>query len=200
MSDGSEKIHVDKGQILVLGAALAMLLSFVLAVYLPRNRALKAARSQLAEAEAELADKMALAAQLPQLERDVAARRVDHEMQLEMVPDQPMVPQFLGTVADILTSEGIAQRDLVPQAPHAEADHTELPIVISFDGPFAAAFRVLARLQGLNRINRVSSLKLALMPGEKDLIRVEMQVIVYHGSADGKESPQVAGAGRAART
>jgi len=186
----------DRAQLLTVGLALGMVACFVGGVYWPNTRALDRAQADLKEARGQLAERLALAADLPQVAARVEALREKYERELLKVPPQPTVPQFLGKVADILQDEGVTQRNLVPQPARAKGNYAELPILINFEAPFMSAFRVLARLEQVERINRVASVALAAVPATEGRVRVEMAVIINHSLLAGPPQSQVAKVGQ----
>jgi len=198
------KKKFDRSQLVVGGVALAMLACFVAIVCVPNARALSRAAADLEAAEQLLSTKMNEVKELPEVAGTVARMKQQRDREMAKVPCESRLPEFLKTVADILRSESIAERELVPQrpkdvrieiewvgpatggAPRKETlavGYTELPINIMFQAPFAAAFRVLSKLERLARINHVETLKLSAVPrGAPGRLLVEVQVVIYHHS------------------
>jgi len=197
-----------------------MLACFVVVVCLPNARALKHVSDELATAEQLLATKMNEVKELPGVAENVARIKQERDGQLLKVPCEPRLPEFLGTVADILRSEKIVERELVPQRPKAvqkdvewtrkaedgtsrkeklAVSYTELPINITFRAPFRSAFRVLSRLQDLPRVSHVEQVKLSTVPRAPDRVQVDMQVVIYHHNEQ-VDKPATAGDAKASKT
>jgi len=195
----NENKGMDRSPLVTLGVALAMVAVFLAAVYVPDTRRLRETREELQTAKTQLADALSLARELPQVAARVDAMKADYEHCMLRVPTQPMVPQFLETVADLLQAEGLVQRELVPQQPRSKGAYSELPIAIAYEGPFASVYRVMARLERLDRTNHVENIKFSVAPGQEGVVRVEMGVVIYYRNV---ESPArtTAAAGKAGNT
>ena len=191
----------DRNQLLTAGLAAAMLGCFIVLVYLPHSRAAHAAVQELQERQAELAEKMTQVRQLPELVERVARMEPEYAADLARVPTEPRGAEFLRQVADALMAENTAKREVVQQGERAAQGFTEMPVEIRFEAPFAAAYRVLARLEAIERLSRVDSLKLSSLPDGQGLVRVEMKIVVFHSSPSGQEAVKsAAGPGKAARS
>jgi Tfp pilus assembly protein PilO len=191
----------DRNQLLTAGLAVALLGCFVGLVYLPNSRAAQAAARTLQERQAELAERMTQVRQLPELVDRVARMEPEYAANLARIPSEPRVAEFLRQVADTLVAENIAKREVVPQGERAAQGFMEMPVDIRFEAPFAAVYRVLARLEALERVSRVESLRLSSVPDGKGIVHVEMKIVVFHSSPSGQEAVKsAAGPGKAARS
>jgi Tfp pilus assembly protein PilO len=144
---------------------------------------------------------MTMVRQLPELVDRVARLEPQYAANLARLPSEPRVAEFLRQVADALVAENIAKREVVAQGERAAQGVTEMPVEIRFEAPFAAAYRVLTRLETIERLSRVESLKLSSLPGGKGLVRVEMKIVIFHSSPSGQDAVKsAAGPGKAARS
>jgi Tfp pilus assembly protein PilO len=191
----------DRSLLLTAALAAALLGCFLVLFYLPDSRAARAATLKLHERQAELAEKMTRVRQLPELVDRVARLKPEYVADLDRLPSDPRVADFLRQVADTLVAETIAKREVVPQAERAGPGFTELPVEIKFEATFAAVFRVLARLEALPRVSRIENLKLTAVPDGKGLMHAELKIVVFHSNPSGQENVKTAtGLGKAARS
>jgi len=191
----------DRSLLLTAGLAAAMLGCFIVLVYLPDSRAARTATLKLQQRQAELAEKMTRVRQLPELVDQVARLKPEYVADLDRLPSDPRVADFLRQVADTLVAEKIAKREVVPQTERADKGFSEMPVEIKFEAPFAAAFRVLARLEALDRVSRIETLKLTSVPDGKGIMHAELKIVVFHSNPSGPETVKsAAGMGKAARS
>lgn len=199
MSEKPKK-RLDRNQVMTLGVAAAMLGAFIGLVYVPNSRASSASERRLVERRAELAQKMKETRGLPQVQQEVAALEVEYKRDLARIPSEPKVPEFLRQVADILDAEKISQRSVLPEEQRASNGYVELPVEIGFDAPFGPAWRVLSKLEGLDRISRVEDIQFASVPGVADQVRVVMRVVIFHSGIPLKGVREASAGGRGGRS
>ncbi len=191
----------DRSQLVTAGLAAAMLGCFLALVYVPDSRAARAATQKLQQRQAELAEKMTQVRQLPELVDRVARLKPEYAADLDRIPAEPRVAEFLRQVADTLAAETIAKREVVPQAERVGPGFAEMPVEIKFEGTFAAVFRVLVRLEALDRVSRIENLKLTSVPDGKGTMHAEVKIVVFHSNPSGQEAVKsAAGLGKAARS
>jgi Tfp pilus assembly protein PilO len=194
VSDKKATNLFDRSQLILAGVVVAMLISFVALACVPDARRLDRINRELSEEETKWEMQRAQIEILPDVAKRVEELRVRFASQQGRVPEEANLPQFLGAVAKILTDEGARQHDLVPQQSRVAEKYIEVPIDVKFEASFRGAFRILARLEHLDRINLVESLKLTRGSGDSEWIAVDMRVIVYYAQPTA-EGPQVARAG-----
>jgi Tfp pilus assembly protein PilO len=200
MSQPASQERPDRGQLITIGVLVVMVACFVFVVYLPGARARKQMERQLQDRQAELAVKMSQTQELPHLVSRAAEMAQEYERELARIPSQPQMPEFLKTVADILEAEKITQREVVPHEQKVQSGYTELPVEITFEAPFRSAYRVLNRLESLDRVSRIDSVKFAAPVGNVGPVHVSVRMVIFHSSPAGKEAPGQLAQGKAAQS
>jgi len=190
---------LDRSQLIVIGVAVGMLACFIGLVCIPDHRSLKKIGAELETTEQLMVDLRTEAVRLPDISEQVAGLKERHMQHLVCVPQESNLAEFLGTVADILKSEGITQREVVPQRPRVHPEYYELPITMAFDSSFPSAFAVLARLEQMERVTRVESTQFSSLPQTNGRVQVEIQMVIYHTRTASEGPVQVAGGTGGAR-
>ncbi|HOI55341.1 MAG TPA: type 4a pilus biogenesis protein PilO [Phycisphaerae bacterium] len=176
--------HGGRGPWVTIGVALAMVGGFVVAFYVPNARKMKSAEATLAECQAELSMKLARSKDLPVLLDEVRTMEAGYERDVARIPSEPRIPEFLESVAAVMKEAGIVQRNVLPQAPRMRPSYVEQPMSIAFEAPYEAAYEVLRRIEGMDRITRVESLELVATPSDNGTVRVKMSVVVFCGGRE----------------
>lgn len=171
---------LDRGPLIVAGIALLMVACFVALICVPDHREHSELSARIEAAEQQLAAEMKEVEGLPQIAERVAANEPRYEETLLRLPRESRVPDFIGEVADILATQNVSKRDIVPDRPRATEQCTELPVRIRFEAPFAVVFAVLAELEMLTRINHVDEVKLSHIEGMPGHVLAELTVVIYY--------------------
>lgn len=186
---------LDNKQTIALIVAGVMITVFVMLVYLPKAGHLKNLRAKLQESRQELADVTLRASRVPTVAAEVERLVPIHKQNMLRLPDDGRVPEFLHEVSAVLAQEETTRRELMPGAPRTETGYVELPITITFDSTFGGAFRTLARIERLERMSRVDSIRITAAPDQSGAVRVELRLVIFQigvpqgaGSAKGKAS------------
>lgn len=180
MSGFNIKTLFDRSQLIVAGIAVGMLVCFIVLACVPDVRRLSALESQLRDAEVQRETQRATIEPLPKIAKSVAQMKREHGSYTVRVPGEPQLPRFLGEVGNILKEEAVKQHEIVPRRPAEKGKYTELAVDLRFESSWDKAYRVLARIEHLQRTNRVESLKYVSLVDGGDRIRVAMCVTVYY--------------------
>lgn len=197
MIDLKSLVKFDRSQWVVIGVALAMLVCFVALVCVPDARKMSDLEARTAEAETQWAAQKTDVEALPQLSRHVADLKERAAALAVKVPTEPELPQFLGALADALKKAGARQHEIMPQ-PLREADkYTALPVQVSFEATYPAVYAILSRLEAMDRVVTVETLKVSKVLGENNQVSVEMRLAVYCSRTPAKApAKQVAASGQ----
>jgi Tfp pilus assembly protein PilO len=176
--------HGGRGPWVTVGAALAMVVGFVVVFWVPNARKMKLAETTLAECQAELSMKLARTKDLPVLLDEVRTMEPGYERDVARIPSEPRIPEFLESVASVMKEAGIGQRNVLPQAPRVRPNYVEQPMSIAFEAPYEAVYEVLKRIERMDRITRVENLEIAATPSDNGMVRVKMSVVVFCGGRE----------------
>jgi Tfp pilus assembly protein PilO len=199
MSGFNIKGMFDRSQLIVAGIAGGMLVCFVALICVPDARRMGDLESQLRDAEVQRETQQASIEPLPKITKSVAQMKREHGSYAARVPGEPQLPKFLGEVGRILKEESVTQHEIVPRRPVEKGEHTELAVDLRFESSWDKAYRVLARIEYLQRTNHVASLKYMSLADGGDRIRVEMCVTVYYTHVRTDPGAKTASAGGANR-
>jgi len=193
------KTLFDRSQLIVAGTAVGMLICFVALICVPDAGRLGDLESQLRDAEVQRKIQLATLAPLPKVAKSVALMKREHGSYAARVPVESRLPGFLGEVGRILKEESVTQHEIVPRQPVEKGKYTALAVDLRFESSWDNAYRVLARIEHLQRTNHVASLKYVSLADGGDRVRVEMCVAVYYTHARAGSRAKTARSGGANR-
>ncbi|NIA22092.1 MAG: type 4a pilus biogenesis protein PilO [Anaerolineaceae bacterium] len=188
MTLGAITEQASRNQWIAVGVALGMVACFAGLFYVPDAAEAKAAQKRLDEARADWKFKLLQSQGLPDLREKVGSMVADYQVNLSRIPREAGVAGFLGRVSDLLAEAGIEQREVLPGRPQSKECYVEQPLKITFETPFEAGFRILDRLENLERIIRVEKLEMISLPGEEGKVRMVMRVVIFHSSKTASEN------------
>jgi Tfp pilus assembly protein PilO len=151
-------------KILMLSAAV-VLLALSAAAYFFIDQDLQTANTaSAASLKAKQAENDKLrpyAAQLDDMNRQIASLKDQLEQMKKIVPDEKLADQFIHLMQDTATSAGVEIRRYTAKQLNTKEFYSEAPYEMELDGPYYSMLNYFDKVRQLERIINVSGLKVA---------------------------------------
>jgi len=153
--------HVKKDSVMVLGVLAALIISAMVFVYVPQSRKLNSLRTHIAAQKLALEQDAEKVRLVPQLLRQIKAMKQRYDERWEKkLPKRRELGAFLREISQNLEREDLAGRLIEPGNPRKEDLFYTLPILMRFQGSFAAFSNFLDRLDRMERLTRIQKVQI----------------------------------------
>ena len=188
---------VDRQQLLILLVGAVMVGSFCLFVLWPKQCELTALGVALEQERGLVNQKVVTSREGVYVSARIPSLRMAKDLCERRLPTEPHVADFLRMVAECVATEpGVTHEIQRGETTRASAPSLAVPITLRLAGPLEAVYRCLARIECLERLNRVSRAHIAAGSGPGHVV-AETEILVYYLPADGDAAPRTtAGADR----
>lgn len=139
--------------LLMIGAAWQMLLG-------PAEAQIAARRTELATIEADLARAQAVAARLPQAQREVRALEVALRETEAVIPEEKDPQDVLRNLHEMASDSLLDIASFKPKTAVAKTQYTEWPIELGMEGSYHDLGRFFDRIASMQRLMSVSDLQI----------------------------------------
>jgi type IV pilus assembly protein PilO len=126
----------------------------------PDQSELSEARAHLATVQGDVARATAVAATLPQLQRQVHAYEVQLQQTTAVLPDEKDPEDVLRNLHEVASDSQIAIATFKPSPIVAKAQYSEWPISVVMDGSYHDLGRFFAHIANMSRLMSVSDLQI----------------------------------------
>jgi Tfp pilus assembly protein PilO len=169
-------------QVLLALAAGLGVAAFYLMVYRPQAQLGQDLVNRIVSRQKELISETATAQNLPVVEAQVADlnRRLAG---LKHVPTKPDIGDFMSEINRLSGVSALTKMDVQPGTTRESAVYDERPVKLTFQGDFEGVFEFLAGVEGLQRLTRISSVKLHAVAGKPGQVSAEVSVCIYYHNA-----------------
>lgn len=174
---------MDRRQAVLLLIAAAMVIVFIPAVYLPKAGQLSSLEKTLEQSRTELDALTVRSARVPVAAAELEELVPQYQLNLRRVPQQDHTAEFLHEISTVLAEEQTKRRELIPGASRPGEGCIESPIAIIFDSSFTGAYRTISRIEQLERMSRMDSIRVSALPDDSGLVRVELRLVIFHTNA-----------------
>lgn len=187
---------VDRQQLLILLVGAVMVGSFFLFVLWPKQCELTALGAAVAQERGLVNQKVVTSREGVYVSARIPSLRMAKDLCERRLPTEPHVADFLRMVAECVATEpGVTHEIQRGETAKASAPSPAIPVTLRLAGPLEAVYRCLARIEGLERLNRVSRAHIVAGSGPGQVV-AETEILVYYLPADGDPAPRTtAGAG-----
>jgi type IV pilus assembly protein PilO len=117
-------------------------------------------RAHLASVQGDVARATAVAATLPQLQRQVHAFEVQLEQTTAVLPDEKDPEDVLRNLHEVASESAIALATFIPKPIVAKPQYAEWPISIVMDGSYHDLGRFFARIASMSRLMSIADLQI----------------------------------------
>ena len=163
------------------GIMIAMVLLYFFFGYIPKQDTIKAKQDQLSKLEVDLAEKKAIADNLPKFQEEVA--RLDEELQkqLKKLPNQAEIPKILRTISNLGKKVGLEFSLFQPGGDIARDFYAEVPLKIVVQGNYHQVALFFDKVSQLDRIVNVKDISLTAPKsmGGKVVITTNATLVTY---------------------
>jgi len=143
---------------IMAGIAVGIAAGFYFLLFAPQQRKLSALRASIRTIEGQLVRQGVEVAGLPEIETNLKQANellADYRTRIPAAADVGNIVEQVSAIAERLV---LRNRNIEPMEPQKRGPVTALPIRISFEGAFSAAFNFLREVERLPRVARVTEL------------------------------------------
>jgi len=164
---------------IIMALAVAIVAAAVAFVYRPQGQKLEELRTKIASVETSLQADSQKAAVVPELLRQIEAMKRRYKDFDRKLPKTKELGGFLAEITNNLAEENLAEPTIEPRNPAAEELYHTLPIVMRCRGSYLAVASFLKRIDRMQRLTRVHTLRINKQKAEESL-SIEMQLNIYY--------------------
>lgn len=165
--------------IIVFLVLMALPASSYFTVFKPQNKAIEAARQEIAH-KRELLEKLrqetARNADLARANEEITERLAEIEARL---PSTKELDDVVRRVSDLAVKCGLAAPVLTSVAPVDAALYREQPLDMKITGTFDSYYKFLLEIEQMPRITRISDLRMTRVTTEDGVMSVEFTLSIY---------------------
>jgi len=175
---------VDRQQLLILLVGAVMVGSFFLFVLWPKQRELSALGEEVEQERGRVNQKVLASREGVYVSARIPGLRMAKDSCERRLPVEPRVADFLQKVAECVATEPQVTHEIQQaEANVAPVPSPAVPISLRLTGPAEAVYRCLARIEGLERLNRVRRARITAGPGAGQVV-AETALLVYYLPTD----------------
>jgi Tfp pilus assembly protein PilO len=178
MQPNAQKKNAGK-QILLTVAIVALVIGVaVVGMFMPQQRKLKKIEAETALTQAELAENEIKAQTVPALIEQVERMKLLYKDFNRRLPAQDELGGFLETMSAHLLESQLVDELIQRKNPIPGELFYTLPVVMHLSGDYLDVAEFLQRLDGMERLARVETMKFHRNPNEAAL-DIELQINIY---------------------
>ena len=170
----------ERQQIMICVVAGVIVCFFMLFVYLPLHRQMKAVRQTKAAQTLAIAKSAADSKQLPMMKEqliELQARLASYEAN---IPEQNTFGGFLGKITDLMNENSLKEQEITP-GDVIKADRFNcIPVSMNCKGNLTQIFNFYRQLQALDRLVRIEQVKLSNGSNYNGRVSMETKAVIYY--------------------
>jgi len=163
---------------IVLGVLTGVVAAAVVFMYVPQGKRLDELRTAIATQELELSVNAAKAAVVPNLLQRIESMKLRYKDFDRRLPKRRELGGFLREISGRLNQEDLSNQLIEPGNPSREELFHTLPIIMRFKGSYLALASFLKRIDRMERLTRVQTLKIA-RDKKGGGLDIELQMNIY---------------------
>ena len=172
--------YLKRDNLIVLGVLAAMVIGFMVVVYIPQKLRLEEIRSKIATEKNQLASDGEKAAVIPEMLRQVQEMKKLYKNFDRRLPKQKELGGFLREISGRMAEEKLSDQLIEPGNPTPEEFFHTLPIIMKFKGSYLSLGNFLMELETMERLTRVQKLIIDSKNKEKESrLDIELQMNIY---------------------
>ena len=186
---------IPKRQLAIFGAVIGAMIvvGYVMLLVWPMQEDITRLTADKHKLEIEVEEKRKIAAQLPQIEREVQAMDLQLKEVLVRLPEEKEIPNLLTQVSTLGQQAGLDLSAFRPGKIEPRDFYSEVPINLRAEGSYHTLGTFFDRLSKMPRIVTIGEFKIAPLPGKKTgdkTIAADFGVVTYtYGGAPAKGAP-----------
>jgi Tfp pilus assembly protein PilO len=183
-ADQHHRWVVDRQQLLILLLGAVMMGSFFLFVLWPKHCELSALGEAVEQERGLVTQKVATSQEGLYVSARIPGLRKAKDLCERRLPVEPRVPEFLQMVGECMAAEPTVIYEIQQvEGPVAPVPAPAVPLALRLTGPAEAVYRCFARIEGLERLNRVRHARIGLGPAAGQVV-AEAEILAYYLPAE----------------
>jgi Tfp pilus assembly protein PilO len=183
-ADQRHRWVVDRQQLLILLLGAVMMGSFFLFVLWPKHCELSALGEAVEQERGVVSQKVATSQEGLYVSARIPGLRKVKDLCERRLPVEPRVPDFLQMVGECMAAEPTVIYEIQRvEGPVTPVPAPAVPLALRLTGPAEAVYRCLARIEGLERLNRVRHARIGLGPAAGQVV-AEAEILAYYLPAE----------------
>lgn len=170
--------RVMKESWIVLGVLTGVMATAVIFLYGPQGKRIGELRTAITRQELALATDATKAAVVPSLLREIESMKLQYKDFGRRLPKKRELGGFLREISGHLNHGDLSNQLIEPGNPSREELFHTLPIIMRFKGSYLALAGFLQRIDKMERLTRVQTLKIT-REKEGDSLDIELQMNIY---------------------
>jgi Tfp pilus assembly protein PilO len=170
----------ERQQIMICIVAGVIVCVFMLFVYMPLQRQMKAIRQTKATQTLAIAKIAADSKQLPLMKEQLLALRARLEGYEANIPEQNTFGGFLGKIADLMNENSLKEQEVKPFEVIEAERFNCIPISMNCKGSLRQIFNFYRQLQALDRLVRIEQVKLSNGSNYDGQVSMETKAVIYY--------------------
>jgi Tfp pilus assembly protein PilO len=174
-------MRISRDHVIVAGIVAVMVAVFSLVVYLPQSRRLSDLRTARASLTESIETDTARATCVPDMIRDVEAKKRQFKDFDQRLPKQKELAEFLREISSTAVANRLENQVVEPGSPTRGKLYNRLPIIMRFDSNFAGLVGFLQQIEKMERLTRIE--KIAIKPLDNDgtgqRLHIELVLNIY---------------------
>lgn len=162
------------------GLAILLVAAFVFLRYIPSMKKVSTIKTSIANYEMVVAAAAAKAEKMPQMRRQLKGLRETTANYQEQIPAQRELGDFLQQMAELMNEHKLTSQLIEPSGETSTGKLNCIPIVINCTGSLEQLFGFFESLQKLDRLVRISRIRL---DNDKDFggsVKLQADAVVYY--------------------
>lgn len=153
---------------------------FMLFVYLPLHKRMKAVRQTKASQRLVIAKGAADSRQIPLLKKQLLEMRNELGNFKANIPEKNTFGEFLGSVTDLMNENNLKEQEVTPGREVKAEKFNCIPVNIRCKGELVQIFELYRQLQALDRLVRIEQVKLSNDSNYNGQVSMETKAIIYY--------------------
>jgi Tfp pilus assembly protein PilO len=175
----------ERQQVMICIVAGVIVCVFMLFVYMPLHRQMKAIRQTKATQTIAIAKIAADSKQLPLMKEQLLALRAKLESYEANIPKQNTFGGFLGKIADLMNENSLKEQEIKPWDVIEAERFNCIPISMNCKGSLGQIFNFYRQLQALDRLVRIEQVKLSNGSNYNGQVSMETKAVIYYRAKAG---------------
>jgi Tfp pilus assembly protein PilO len=174
---------VDRNQFLILLVASVMAGSFVVLVLRPRQQELTALGSAVTRERHSVTQKVMTSHEGLLLTARIAGLRKAQDPISRRLPTSPAEAELLQAIDQEVAAEPAVAHEVERGDFRPDGSAKAVPLRLCLSGPFDAVYRCLARIEGIERLSRLRSVRVS-SKGADGQVTAEAELLAYYLPAE----------------
>jgi Tfp pilus assembly protein PilO len=170
----------ERQQVTICVVAGVVVCVFMLFVYLPLYKQMKAIRQTKAAQSIAIAKGADDSQQLPLMKEQLLELRDRLKSYEANIPEQNTFGGFLGKITDLMNENSLKEQEITPGDVIKADQFNCIPVGMNCKGNLGQIFNFYRQLQALDRLVRIEQVKLSNDSNYKGHVSMETKAVIYY--------------------